>query len=242
MSLLSFSHLDPIQGFAIFDDVLTFSEHALLWDELLARRWEFVHQKRWIQEFPLRDGNPLWSDTCLSAPVDPAKSCAPFGSTLDALVKAVEDKARTCQNLLGQKGETWDYFQLRPTLYPAGSALSWHRHHPDKTVGAYIYYAHTTWDPAWGGELLIAPPETAALPFAETPATGFEPASEKDSLLEEGFGTYIMPKPNRLVILSTHAQHCIKRVEASAGDHVRLSVQGFFHKEDTARSPHRGPV
>lgn len=239
---MAFSHIDPAQGFAIFDDVLLQSDHLALWDALLQKRWEFVHQKRWVQEFPLRDGQPLWSDVMLSAPVDPQKDAYPFENPLDTLVGVVEEKAALCAQLMGAKGESWDYFMLRPTLYPMGSALSWHRHDPGKTAGAYIYYAHPEWDPAWGGELLLASPKTGALPFHAARATGFEPPQEKESLMAEGFGTYIIPKANRLVILSSNAQHCIKRVEPSAGDNVRLSVQGFFYQQDTCKSPHKGPV
>ena len=239
---MTFFHIDPVQGFAIFDDVLPQASHLALWDALLQTRWEFVHQKRWVQEFPLRDGQPLWSQVVLSAPVDPDKASYPFESPMDSLVEVVEEKAAECARLMGTKGESWDYFMLRPTLYPMGSALSWHRHDPDKTGGAYIYYAHPQWDPAWGGELLLASPKTGALPFDGTRATGFETSQDKESLLAEGFGTYIMPKANRLVLLSSNAQHCIKRVEPSAGDNVRLSVQGFFYKQDTNKLSHKGPV
>lgn len=42
-----------------------------------------------------------------------------------------------------------------------------------------------------------------------------------------GCGNFIMPKPNRLVILGA-APHMVTRVNAAAGASVRASAAGFF--------------
>jgi Rps23 Pro-64 3,4-dihydroxylase Tpa1-like proline 4-hydroxylase len=55
-----------------------------------------------------------------------------------------------------------------------------------------------------------------------------ENAHETKILMEEGVGTYLMPKPNRLVFLTSGVLHCIKKVERAAGNKVRGTIQGFF--------------
>jgi hypothetical protein len=48
--------------------------------------------------------------------------------------------------------------------------------------------------------------------------------------LQGGFGSYVVPKPNRLVAIRGGTPHAIAKVRASAGSHVRASVGGFFKK------------
>lgn len=38
------------------------------------------------------------------------------------------------------------------------------------------------------------------------------------------------PKKNRIVLLASDAQHLVARVLAEAGDNVRMSLDGFFHR------------
>jgi hypothetical protein len=48
-------------------------------------------------------------------------------------------------------------------------------------------------------------------------------------LVEEiGIGQYLVPKPNRLVVMAGGHPHKIARVDTAAGNHVRASVAGFF--------------
>ncbi len=45
-----------------------------------------------------------------------------------------------------------------------------------------------------------------------------------------GLGRYIAPRPNRLVVIVGGTPHMINRVSPAAGDHVRCSISGFFHR------------
>jgi Rps23 Pro-64 3,4-dihydroxylase Tpa1-like proline 4-hydroxylase len=45
-----------------------------------------------------------------------------------------------------------------------------------------------------------------------------------------GAGRFIAPKPNRLVVIAGGTCHRISPVTTSAGDHVRCTVAGFFHR------------
>jgi Rps23 Pro-64 3,4-dihydroxylase Tpa1-like proline 4-hydroxylase len=47
---------------------------------------------------------------------------------------------------------------------------------------------------------------------------------------EHGLGRCIFPKKNRIVFLAPDAQHLVTGVLAEAGDNVRMSLDGFFHR------------
>ena len=54
------------------------------------------------------------------------------------------------------------------------------------------------------------------------------PAHLSAELLKCGIGTFIMPKPNRLVLLGGGNYHMISKVDPAAGDHPRFTISGFF--------------
>lgn len=122
----------------------------------------------------------------------------------------------------------WDRVVGRPWVYPRGTGLSWHVDDSQIYAGAFIYYAHPTWNAHWGGELLIG--ETAATEDGEPlPVMGyrFETESYSERLLEVGGGAFVMPKPNRLVLVAG-APHMVAKVSDAAGHNVRASIAGFF--------------
>jgi hypothetical protein len=51
---------------------------------------------------------------------------------------------------------------------------------------------------------------------------------ESEALLAKGIGTYVMPKPNRLIIVGQGHPHKVASVSPNAGDHVRATFAGFF--------------
>jgi hypothetical protein len=51
-----------------------------------------------------------------------------------------------------------------------------------------------------------------------------------DAVMNDGCGTYVLPKPNRFVLLRKGVLHRISRVDANAGSRARASVTGFFLK------------
>jgi Rps23 Pro-64 3,4-dihydroxylase Tpa1-like proline 4-hydroxylase len=91
-------------------------------------------------------------------------------------------------------------------------------------AGAFVYYAHPFWNAHFGGELLVAETDGAELPIM---AYRFETEEYSSQLLEVGCGNFIMPKPNRLVVLGG-APHMVARVSPASGQHVRATVAGFF--------------
>ena len=120
----------------------------------------------------------------------------------------------------------------------------WWRLTPDNT-GSYIYYVHPEWNIDWGGELLLAhtldiPREYGvffhrlrASPQIPAPPPWFPHLDNDDAnelLLSGGFGSYVAPKPNRLVAIKGETPHAIAKVRPSAGRHIRASIGGFFKK------------
>lgn len=124
----------------------------------------------------------------------------------------------------------WDRLVGRPWVYPRGSGLSWHVDDSQLYAGAFVYYAHPTWNAHWGGELLIGELGSSGEGLGEPlPVMGyrFETESYSERLLEVGGGAFVMPKPNRLVLIAG-APHMVARVSDAAGHNVRASVAGFF--------------
>jgi hypothetical protein len=227
------------QGFRIFDDVLSAQDHAFVWAYLQEERMEFVHSHRWVKAFRLSDGDPLRGPVYLSDAyeADPGRPFYPTHKAIDLVIEKVRQKALECQDLVGSQGKDWANFFARPYVYPAGCGLSWHRDNEHNATGAFVYYAHPYWDAQWGGEFLVAPLKTRAAVFPKTRTyegqekflgAHMDNSHETPILMEEGVGTYIMPKPNRLVFLTSGVLHCIKKVEAAAGNNLRGTIQGFF--------------
>lgn len=161
---------------------------------------------------------------------------APFNNFIDPLVSLFAALAtQHFPKIFGKKGEDWDTFDVTPYIYPEGTKISWHN--DGSFQCALIYYVHNMWNPDWGGELMIPATETL-LPTKED--------IEKDSnyknhtlpgrygldsfLNRKGFGTYINPLPNRIVLTKSNVWHGINRIDKSAGNALRSSFVAFFSK------------
>jgi hypothetical protein len=226
-------------GFVIIDDILSSEEHALVWSYIQQESLEFVHQKKWVKAFRLSDGTPLRGPPYLSDPYGPDQKhkIYPTNLGIDLVINKVKELVPTFEHLIGKQGIDWAYFFARAYLYPCETGLSWHRDNENAAQGAFVYYAHPEWNPQWGGEFLVAPYATREMKYPESKIYKEEPkylgshldnAFEKEALLKEGIGTYIMPKPNRLVVLTSGVIHSINKVSQCAGNNVRATIQGFF--------------
>ena len=234
--------VDPVfcdSRFIIFDNFLSEQEKDLVWSYIQSEEFHFVHQKKWVKAFRLNDGEPLWGPPYLSDPYTPDTQSQVYPSKkgIDLVIQKLKSILPDAGSLIGKQGEDWAYFFARAYLYPRGAGLSWHRDNENHVRGAFVYYAHPYWNPQWGGELLISSPQTARLEFPKKAlyeggekylGSHLDNTFETEALMEEGLGNYILPKPNRLVLMSSGVLHCIKRVDANAGDHVRATIQGFF--------------
>lgn len=178
--------------------------------------------------------------------------CYPTGTATDALMERILAKAVEHPHLVGTQASDWESITTQPYLYPVGSGLSGHTDSV-KYTGAYTYYCHPEWNCVYGGELMVSPADSskleALLPHVivyevegneitkmEKRYVGshLDNRAENKVLSQSGIGTYIAPKPNRLILLKGGTYHQVKPVAPAAGRLSRASVAGFFLAKDYA--------
>jgi hypothetical protein len=229
------------EQFAVFDDVLAPDAVEQFWAFSQRQPYESVHARGRTGVFRLDDGEPLWSRASVAWPsvaldgmVPPDLDLEraqlrfyPTGDAIDTVLEAVKARCPLVADLIGVEGQCWAGILCRPYLYPRGAGVSWHEDSGPYS-GAFIYYTHPEWNVRWGGELLVA----VADPTLNGPNQGvsnrFDNHKENEELLRAGMGRFVLPKPNRLVFIAPGYRHAINKVTATAGDHMRASLAGFF--------------
>lgn len=216
-------------SFRVIDDFLGVPEWTELWSHFQFAELHPVTRTRGA--WKLDDGVPLGGAEIRTAPRgsggephDPAHPHRyPSATPIDHVIRALLDRPEVHGGLVAH---SWDRISARAYVYPQSTGLSWHVDDHELYAGAFIYYAHPVWNAHWGGELLIGEvdPDGEALPIM---AHRFETEAYSEQLLEMGCGSFVMPKPNRLVLLAG-APHMIARVSPAAGANIRASVTGFF--------------
>lgn len=221
--------------FRVVDAFLDDDDWTAIWTHL--QFVELFPVARAAGAWRLDDGVPLGGRELLTPGPRPRPEDDPERSPFDLVVDALLAQPELYAGLVD---EGWDRVSARPYVYPHGTALSWHSDDSERYAGAFIYYAHPRWDVHWGGELLISDPVPGHLGEDDEDEAGdedeqdepimayrFETEAYSERLLELGVGSFVMPKPNRLVLLAG-APHMIARVSTAAGQNVRASVSGFF--------------
>lgn len=233
--------------YLIIDNFLPNDEFEVLWNFIQSSKFEPVHTKQWTKAFRLNDGVPFWADVSISHPrlTDHSASVYPTGEGIDVFIEALLKKTDELHAYIGTHKTDWDFFFARPYLYPTGTGLSWHTDGKFEISAAYVFYCHPEWKPAWGSELLIDSSGDFDRGYPEK-MTNHDKLSKigyhldqkeiDNFLLEKGIGHYILPKPNRLVIIKPNTLHRIKPVDPSAGDNVRASIAGFFMNDQKIES------
>jgi hypothetical protein len=213
--------------FRVVDDFLAEDVWTEIWTHF--QFVELLPVTRSLGAWKLDDGVPLGGHEIVTEGrgLDARR---PGGTPIDHLIDAL---LRQPELYAGLVRDTWTHLSARPYVYPRDTGLSWHVDDHELYAGAFIYYAHPRWDAHWGGELLIAEleegeegDEEEELPIM---SYRFETEAYSERLLDMGCGNFVMPKPNRLVLLAG-APHMIARVSSAAGHNVRASVSGFFLK------------
>jgi len=67
--------------------------------------------------------------------------------------------------------------------------------------------------------------------------SGLDNRAESELLLNCGTGRYIVPKPNRLVVIKAGTPHAINHVHTAVGSNVRCSIAGFFLRTGEPEEP-----
>lgn len=211
--------------FLIVDDFLDSELQSELWTEF---QFTDLHPiSRTLGAWKLSDGVPLGGNEIVTPPRnaelihDPEKPhIFPSNGAMDHVITELLGNPAIAEMI----GDEWEKICARPYVYPQGTGLSWHKDDSELYAGAFIYYVHPYWNAHWGGELLVAEDVDDSLDIM---AYRFENEEYSQKILESGSGRYIMPKPNRLVLLAG-APHSVVPVSPSAGENVRASVSGFF--------------
>src|SRR6266536_2054725 len=228
--------------FSIIDGLLSLEQCDRLWNYFQIQAFKRVDQLDLQGDWSLEDSGVLRGPTAgWGKKFD---SQYPTSTPLDDIIQAVVDSTDLFAPTLGKQGEDWEVFSAMATIYRTGQGLVWHRDAMDN-AGSWVYFAHPEWNVEWGGELLLAhereiPPEYGVYLHRLRPMSGFaDPPAWKshpdnrdanELLMARGIGSYVAPKPNRLVVIKGGTPHAIAKVRASAGRHVRASIGGFFKR------------
>jgi hypothetical protein len=212
--------------FAVFDDALPAAQfaalnHYVLHDVPLRPVHSAGYQKVWH----FLDGTPFTSPQIMTEVVSTGNRSRtrgdarlggpdvygyPSGCPVDSVVALLLRRAARFSGWTGVAGTDWHTLAASVFAYPQGTGLDWHSD-ADHYSGAFTLYAHKEWQPPWGGELLLSTDLVSPDRWQEC-------------------GTFVTPRPNRLVLLRAGTLHKVHRVTPRAGDRTRYAVSGFFDR------------
>ena len=218
-------------GYLIIDDLLAGEEHLRLHTHAMHDSFFYENSFEW---------NRIWHPLSGMALLTGAKSYGetgkpgpryPTNTPYDGFFSAVERNLTTVGDFLGLAEDEVRYV-MSAYLYRSGWGIPWHVDSGEGSEykGAFTYYVHKQWRGSWGGELMILPderhdsPTNGSIDLAFAQGTGLRAPSH----IEDGVGTFILPKPNRLVVLRSGVLHSVNPVSVMAGENMRFSLAGFY--------------
>lgn len=213
------------EGIAVIDDLLDEDHLSALRLTLGKLRYERINRDEWLPVWRLDDGAPLqgpmqWLDAARDDNITPGLE--QFVGALRGCLALPE-----VQSVVGTQEVNWNRLGFSPWIYPVGAALSPHLDGHQYT-GAFSYFFHSDWRLRWGGLLQVL-----GEPHPEAHVSAFGDGDlPRGRTPDSGLGTWIIPRPNRIVFISDDVVHNISRVDQSAGDRLRLSISGFFDRCD----------
>jgi Rps23 Pro-64 3,4-dihydroxylase Tpa1-like proline 4-hydroxylase len=223
--------IDDRFGYLVLDDLLSEDEHDELHRHAMRDSFFYENAFEWNRVW-----HPLSGMALLTGPKsfgDTGKPGAkhPTGSPYDRFFGAVERELDLIGEFLGLSADRVKYV-MSAYLYRAGWGLPWHEDIGEQSeyTGAFTFYLHKTWRGNWGGELMILADERLdeaagnSLDLSFTQGTGLQSPSHVNG----GMGAFIMPKPNRLVVMRPGVIHSVNPVSPLAGENMRFSLAGFY--------------
>lgn len=146
----------------------------------------------------------------------------------------------TCKDVKDFVNEEYHDISMQCHGYPVGSKNPWHT---DLGYTTYTYYLHEHWQINWDSTLLVIPKDaqvkyqqlltldknsvhTDSYAKDNMPMEMFEQRKKYKTLIEHGLGLFVSPKPNRLILINKGVIHGVTRVDADAGENIRLSLTG----------------
>jgi hypothetical protein len=214
----------------VVDDFLPDQDWNKLINQVQADRWQhtevddkywhvtdgpnYKSKKRWYSEYPYNDNHDIWFE-----------HFSKFLSECDEVKPYVA---------------SFEEFAMRTHAYPIGSKNPWHH---DLGFTTYTYYMHKHWQINWDATLLVVPADSVnyiqRLQLDEntkhydsykeimSPMEMFEQRKKFQSIIDYGLGIFVSPKPNRLILINKGVVHGITRVDADAGENIRLTITGM---------------
>jgi len=218
----------------VFDEVLSPEDFAGLRRHINELPFHGIHRGDRRKIWRIQDGHPLagpmYSPPPPGVPISSDVGDLSFARLLDE----IEDHSRTAGLM-----EEFHGFTAAPWVYRNGTGLGPHVDGKNHYNGSYIYYLHKSWHAVQGGLLLVLDSGTDPK-YPEEPELPWLDGNELEARRQAapGHGRVILPKPNRLVLLSARAEHMITTVTRGP----RLTVAGFFYRSDTRRSMFEGHI
>lgn len=207
--------------FVVFDDVLTSGGFHEL--QVKLRGLDYTRHSTTVvnPEWRLEDGRQLMGPRFGLQGDDAISSLSSeFSDALSEIT--LHDEVR---RLIGDIGTDRSAVSAAAWVYPRGTTLTMHT--DGRTVaGAYAFYLHDYWPIRWGGWLVVM----------HARDTDFDLAVSEERALaahipDYSLGDLIIPRPNRISILSAEARHLISRIDETAGENLRVSLSGGFYRD-----------
>lgn len=220
------------EHFIILDGFLGDDARRNVWESFVSQTFNFIHDNGFERVFRLYDGNALYGEQTIVKRRDTHRSNDESGRSVKTSGKNQNPETKLINSIIRNgsvsrflsKVTEWRSITVQSFIYPVGAGLGWHD--DDAKLANFIYYPHPHWDASWGGELLISGAPVGKAGSTKVPGL----YRHNDArVLEHGVGTFVMPKPDRLVMIRGGVSHCIKKVDAAAGSAIRASYSGFVY-------------
>lgn len=232
----------------VYDDFLPDELFQDIWTYLRQSDYEHINTKgRISRAWHINDGFPLRTLLNLfyypdEATKPDADYVYPTGTAFDRFAEQMMELVPQVKGLVGEPVKDWANFSVTGWIYPQGTGLSMHDDGSGIYSGAYAYFVNPDWKIHWGGLLLFLHEEAnrriqaykeTVDPVAYYKEKWLDQSLEYSMIWDPGLATCIFPRPNRLVFIKNDAYHMVTKVNRDAGDNLRMSLAGFFHKART---------
>ncbi len=218
-------------GYMIIDALLTDEERAQLHAHAIQDNFFYENSFEWNRVWHPLSGMALLTGPKSFGETGKPGPRYPTNTPYDRFFAAVERQIDVIADFLAL-GVAEVRYVMSAYLYRSGWGLPWHEDigAEQEYKGAFTYYLHDRWRGNWGGELMIladerlTSPTTASVDLAFAQGTGLHAPSH----VENGVGTFIFPKSNRLVVMRPKVLHAVNSVADFAGENMRFSLAGFY--------------
>ena len=218
-------------GYMIIDDLLSTDDRRRLHRHAMQDSFFYENSFEWNRVWHPLSGMALLTGPKSFGETGKPGPRYPTDSPYDLFFAAIKRRIAAIADFL-RLNESEVKYVVAAYLYRSGWGLPWHEDIGEQAeyMGAFTYYLHDHWRGNWGGELMILRDERHADASADSIDLAFAQGTglHSPSHVENGVGTFIMPKPNRLVILRPHVLHSVKPVADLAGENMRFSLAGFY--------------